>query len=425
MDVLKEGSGGPEVELLQAGLKRAKFYPYAIDGLFGPLTKSEVIKFQRAYGLEPDGVVGPLTWKELMPFLTGYVVRSIRTGDTFYSLAAQYGSSVRAIRTANPALDPQNLKVGGLITVPLGFSVVFTNISYTSEVLRLNVEGLKARYPFLVTGGIGRSIRGIELYYIKIGTGSKEVFYNASHHANEWITTPVLMAFAEQYAAAYAGGYNIFNVPAADIYRSASVYLAPMVNPDGVDLVTGYIAPGSVYYGSAKTIASNYPNIPFPLGWKANIAGVDLNVNYPAGWENAKRIKTAEGYTKPGPRDFPGDAPLSEPESRAMVRFTGEHGFGLTLSYHTQGETIYWKYLNYEPAGSREIADEFGEVSGYTVEETPYESGFAGYKDWFIQSYNKPGYTIEAGMGVNPLPISQFDRIYSDNIGILTLGAVL
>ena len=48
-----------------------------------------------------------------------------------------------------------------------------------------------------------------------------------------------------------------------------------------------------------------------------------------------------------------------------------------------------------------------------------------GYKDWFIQIYNRPGYTIEAGLGENPLPISQFDIIYKDNIGILILGAIL
>lgn len=35
------------------------------------------------------------------------------------------------------------------------------------------------------------------------------------------------------------------------------------------------------------------------------------------------------------------------------------------------------------------------------------------------------GYTIEAGFGENPLPISQFDEIYRDNLGILILGAVL
>ena len=43
-----------------------------------------------------------------------------------------------------------------------------------------------------------------------------------------------------------------------------------------------------------------------------------------------------------------------------------------------------------------EIAEYFGRISGYAVEETPYNSGFAGYKDWFIQYYDRPGYTIEA-----------------------------
>ena len=86
---------------------------------------------------------------------------------------------------------------------------------------------------------------------------------------------------------------------------------------------------------------------------------------------------------------------------------------------------IYWKYLDYEPENSRAIAYRFSAASGYLVEETPYGSGFAGYKDWFIQNYDRPGYTIEAGKGTNPLPLSQFERIYADNLPILVLGAVL
>jgi g-D-glutamyl-meso-diaminopimelate peptidase len=96
----------------------------------------------------------------------------------------------------------------------------------------------------------------------------------------------------------------------------------------------------------------------------------------------------------------------------------------LTLSYHTQGNTIYWKYLDYEPPRSLELAECFARVSGYAVEETPYASGFAGYKDWFIAHYNRPGYTIECGLGENPLPMSQFDRIYGENVGILVLAAL-
>ena len=56
------------------------------------------------------------------------------------------------------------------------------------------------------------------------------------------------------------------------------------------------------------------------------------------------------------------------------------------------------------------------------MEETPSESGYAGYKDWFIQNYDRPGYTIEAGLGINPLPMTQFSKIYNDNIYILLGG---
>ena len=96
----------------------------------------------------------------------------------------------------------------------------------------------------------------------------------------------------------------------------------------------------------------------------------------------------------------------------------------MTISYHTQGEVIYWKFLNLEPEGARALGERFARVSGYTLSDVPYASGFAGYKDWFIQAFRRPGYTIEVGEGENPLPLSQFDEIYRDNLGILVTGAL-
>ena len=55
---------------------------------------------------------------------------------------------------------------------------------------------------------------------------------------------------------------------------------------------------------------------------------------------------------------------------------------------------------------------------------TPYASSFAGYKDWFIQNFRRPGYTIEVGSGTNPLPLSQFEEIYRDNLPILITAAM-
>ncbi len=95
------------------------------------------------------------------------------------------------------------------------------------------------------------------------------------------------------------------------------------------------------------------------------------------------------------------------------------------ITYHTQGKEIYWQFQNYATEESRKIGELFASVSGYNLANVPYESSFAGYKDWFLQEYRRPGYTIEAGFGSNPLPISQFNEIYKDNFPILVLGMVL
>lgn len=117
--------------------------------------------------------------------------------------------------------------------------------------------------------------------------------------------------------------------------------------------------------------------------------------------------------------------PLTEPEALAIYDFTLSHNFSLIIAYHTQGQEIYWNFQNINPPRGYEIGTRFASSSGYLLTDVPYNSSFAGYKDWFIQTYNKPGYTIEAGIGENPIPISQFNEIYRDNLEILILGAVL
>ena len=94
------------------------------------------------------------------------------------------------------------------------------------------------------------------------------------------------------------------------------------------------------------------------------------------------------------------------------------------LTYHTQGQVIYWQFLDYNPPNAQLYGEIFEKVSGYPLQTTPYNSSFAGFKDWFIQNFNRPGYTVEAGFGTNPLPISQFNEIYNDNIGILVYASL-
>ena len=139
----------------------------------------------------------------------------------------------------------------------------------------------------------------------------------------------------------------------------------------------------------------------------------------PAGWLLAREIKFSQGYTRPGPRDYVGRAPLTQPEARALAELTEDLQPRAVLAYHSQGRVIYWQFRGAAPAGAEQLGRELAEVSGYALEETPYDSSFAGFKDWFIQEEDRPGYTVEVGEGENPLPIGQFDTIYRENLGIL------
>ena len=116
--------------------------------------------------------------------------------------------------------------------------------------------------------------------------------------------------------------------------------------------------------------------------------------------------------------------PLTEPESLALYNYTLAHDFKLILSYHTQGEIIYWRYLEFEPVGAEELGKEFARISTYTLDDEKETNSYAGYRDWYISKYHRPGHTFETGMGQTPLPISQFEKIYKDNVGVLVTAAV-
>ena len=294
----------------------------------------------------------------------------------------------------------------------------------TAQLCEQTILELVKRYPDLRTELLTETAFGRKIRTLVIGRGKRKVIYSAAHHANEWITTPLLLKFAEEFAQALETGGKIFDVYAKQLADAVTIYMVPMVDPDGVDLVTGAIRAGEGQYEVAKNLAENYPNIPFPDGWKANLLGVDLNLQYPAGWLQAREIKFGQGFTRPGPRDYVGRAPLSQKESRALAGYTEYIDPELVLAYHAQGKEIYWQFDDIEIEGARELGQQLAAVSGYTLTEPAENSSYAGYKDWFIKVFRRPGYTIEVGEGVNPLPLSQFDEIYRDNLGILVTAAL-
>lgn len=420
MRTLRQGSVGSDVMEIQSLLHKMGYDPGPIDGVFGLKTKEAVKQFQRNLGLTADGIIGPNTNKLLLKYLLGYDNYTIKSGDTLSKIANKYGINLAQLLTANPGIQPLKLQIGQMIKVPFAFDVVDTNIKYTYEIMERDIQGLRIRYPFIEIQTDGKSVLGKNLYVLKLGNGPVEVFYNGAHHALEWITSPLLMKFTENFAKAYTAGRKIRGYDLKDIWQQNTIYIMPMVNPDGVNLVLQGLQKDNPYY--AQLITWNKGRTNFGNVWEANIRGVDLNHNYDASWELSKQAEPAYDVYGPGPTRFSGPYPESEPESKAVADFTRNHNFKLVLAYHTQGEVIYWTYMNRTPSAAQSIAQLFSRVSGYTMAEPTGITSFAGYKDWFIDKFRKPGFTIEVGRGNNPLPITQFPKIYQDNEGILLVA---
>lgn len=65
-NMIKQGSKGKHVEILQAALQMRGYDVQAIDGTFGSVTNKQVKAFQKDQGLTVDGIVGYETWPVIL-----------------------------------------------------------------------------------------------------------------------------------------------------------------------------------------------------------------------------------------------------------------------------------------------------------------------------------------------------------------------
>jgi g-D-glutamyl-meso-diaminopimelate peptidase len=341
----------------------------------------------------------------------------LQQGDSLNELARRFGVSAAQLLLCNPHLNPMRLMPGQLLTLPFVSACRFVdpNEEYGPRELYADLNQLASAYSHVQVGMIGRSVLGRPLPCIRIGDGQKRLHVNASFHANEWITSLLAMTFVEDYARAIAQGEPLRGVDARGLASRVQLWIVPMVNPDGVEIAQEGISPGHPFY--AELLRWNRHSHRF-FRWKANIRGVDLNDQFPAHWDEECARRGTEG---PSPRDYPGSSPLSEPEAAAMAAHTNQMDFDLAIALHTQGQEIYWNYRDYEPSEAEPLASRLGMASGYRP--VKLSGSDAGFKDWFIQEYRKPGFTIEAGIGVNPLPLAQFADLY-DEVAPLLLEAM-
>jgi len=361
-------------------------------------------------------------WSEGEPLLEGEIVQipvtlprryAVTAGETWASIAAKAGCTEARLRELNGSGAVEQPEEGQVVELPAAGSdrIVKASAEYGSAQLARDIERLKREYPFLTETVIGRSVLGKPIHALRLGEGGFRLHVNGTVHANEWITALALMRFVEEYARACKRHGPIGGKSAAALYRRCTLWIVPMANPDGADLSQTGLAPD--HPGYKDLLRWNRGSRRFDR-WKANARGVDLNDQFPAHWEEERKRR---GRTGPGPRDYGGPAPLSEPEAQALAAFVRDIDCHAAISFHTQGEEIYWNYRGLEPEASERWARRLAQAAGYRP--VRLEGSDAGFKDWFIAEFRRPGLTVELGWGRNPLPLSAFPDLYEDALALL------
>jgi hypothetical protein len=301
--------------------------------------------------------------------------------------------------------------------------IVDPNQTYSYEMMLSDAGKLKTAYPDIIdTEVIGKSVEDRDILLIKLGTGDKKIVFAGAHHAREYITATYLMETVDEYARAYESGGTFGSFDLKKLLDEATLYIVPMVNPDGVNLVQN----GVESVKDPEKVKSMRMMQPRYSEWKANINGVDLNRQYPCHWE-----EKASNTDVPSSEMYKGEAPATEPEVKAMMKLCEENDFLLAASFHSKGEVIYWADSGTEdeiPA-AQQIAQTLSDVTGYAlnpVSEDPAVYG-AGFENWFRQEFKRPAFCIEltpAGNGAAPHNDEEFQTLIWDKAKYLCADLV-
>lgn len=287
--------------------------------------------------------------------------------------------------------------------------------SYFSKDINKAIYKLgKYNKGLLYVNKIGESVQGTPILSLTIGRGSTKILIQATHHAREAITTILLLDQINYLLSLYEIDYSINNMSICNLLKYVTFVFVVLVNPDGADLV----------FNGGDFIPQEYKNKPYLNEslfscWKANINGVDLNRNYPTMYPSTDSVIDPAYKSCKGPYYF------SEPETYALKCLTEKYRFDGTISYHSSGEVIFWQYNQLNIERDLSIANTISKETGYNLEIEKEPVTGSGYKDWFIENYQKPGLTIEVSpyVGEKKVPIENYKDIFERNKNVPILFA--
>lgn len=268
------------------------------------------------------------------------------------------------------------------------------------EAMNAALEGLAGRRARLVQWG--ESALGRPLCALEFGRAEGGVLYAGGFHGLEGISSLFLLNFAALLCDTLESGAD---GGLSGILGMRGLSVAPCVNPDGLAVARRGPRAAGRFSGLVRE-AGHWRR------WQANARGVDLNHNFNAGWYALRRSEQAAGITGPCASQYGGPAPESEPESHALANYCRQAGFSRVAAFHAQGEEIYADYAGHAPDGAAELAERFARETGYRVARPEGLAASGGFKDWFIERFDRPGFTVELGRGRNPLPLRDLPAIF-------------
>lgn len=280
-------------------------------------------------------------------------------------------------------------------------------------------EYLMKKYPFLSKQIVGKSLCDRPIYAYSIGETQNSTLYAGAFHGMEWLTSLVLIKFLDDCCNSYLNKQELMFFRIYDFLQISGLTVIPCVNPDGVEIQLKGSKGAGQYKRFVESVTSHTKK------WQANAGGVDLNHNFNAGWKELKRLEIKNKITKPGPTRYGGKAPESQPETAGIVSFCKANNFNKAFAFHSQGREIYWDYGKNTPQKSLCMAGILADAAGYTVSKPLGLAVGGGFKDWFISYFKKPAFTVEIGLGENPLPLRDFEEEYKRLLPLLCLGIIL
>ena len=295
----------------------------------------------------------------------------------------------------------------------------YTQVPTYTHTLHI-INWLTEHYPQLHLLPIGKSVLGRKITALSIGNPMGATLFVGAVHGLEWLTYLLLLRFCENLLEALQTGGEISAINVQRAMQNRSLVIVPCLNPDGVEIALRGKA-GALELGEevARICKQDYSI------WQANAHGVDINHNFDAGWSTLKEMELAAGFNAPAPTRYGGEYPHSEPESEAAVTFCMTYRPHSLYAFHSQGEEIYYDYGPKTPTRSSAIAQILSASSGYSVAKPSGLASHGGLKDWFIEQFQLPGFTIEVGLGKNPLGLAMLDGIYQKTEEMLMIATLL